>query len=239
MQDVDDIRGHPNSVSQLEFAISTFTDMPPESSLQPVTPEDIKQIPCDVCGKHFASLTSVRKHKAISHKIKDRQTRTFDVSEHADGDLPTCRFCKHPFGAWEGLRMHIVRDRRAKAPWRVEAQATPPGSQTLPKSGHVMLPVVADSNAAQENRTGQTESAQGSGTTQGVVPPPLKDTEVLQMVRNEGWQAIPSSKHAARLKQHCVVCSRWIVDPTALKRHLKQAHKDVSLVCEKRSDSCV
>ena len=34
-------------------------------------------------------------------------------------------------------------------------------------------------------------------------------------------------EHQQHLRQHCVVCARWIVDPTALKRHLKQAHKEV------------
>ena len=47
------------------------------------------------------------------------------------------------------------------------------------------------------------------------------------MLQLHGWRSLITSEHQQHLRQHCVVCARWIVDPTALKRHLKQAHKDI------------
>ena len=34
------------------------------------------------------------------------------------------------------------------------------------------------------------------------------------------------------MRQHCVICTRWIVDSTALKRHIKYGHPTIWTVCE-------
>ena len=49
--------------------------------------------------------------------------------------------------------------------------------------------------------------------------------EVARIIMAESWEAVVSSQFAEQLKQHCCLCARWIKDPTALKRHLKQTHK--------------
>ena len=54
-------------------------------------------------------MTSLKKHMAISHKIKFKGGITFDASKHATGNLPQCAYCGHKFGEWHGLKMHIER----------------------------------------------------------------------------------------------------------------------------------
>ena len=66
--------------------------------------------------------------------------------------------------------------------------------------------------------------------------PVLANPTVKSMVLRDGWHSLVTSEHQQHLRQHCIVCARWIVDPTALKRHLKQAHKDIWAKIDKRLD---
>ena len=53
----------------------------------------------------------------------------------------------------------------------------------------------------------------------------IEDAQTL--IQERGWTALVHSQHAENLKQHCCLCGRWIVGATALKRHIKGAHKDL------------
>ena len=55
--------------------------------------------------------------------------------------------------------------------------------------------------------------------------PPHRNQKVVQLIRDQGWEALVTSTHAEELQQHCCLCARWIVDPSALKRHIAKAHK--------------
>ena len=67
--------------------------------------------------------------------------------------------------------------------------------------------------------------------------PIMADPEVKSMVLRDGWKSLITSEHQPHLRQHCIVCARWIVDPTALKGHLKQAHKDIWNKIDKQLDN--
>ncbi|CAE7288038.1 TRPT1, partial [Symbiodinium natans] len=58
-------------------------------------------------------------------------------------------------------------------------------------------------------------------------PPPIAQKPVLDVARQQGWKSLLDADVVSSLKQHCCVCKRWIADPTALKRHIVRAHKDV------------
>ena len=88
----DDIRGQESSRLQLEYALSALLPFQ-----------------CQQCHKKYDSLTSLKKHMAISHKVKFTQCVVFDPARHATGNLPQCAFCHHKFDTWHALKQHIQR----------------------------------------------------------------------------------------------------------------------------------
>ena len=91
---------------------------------------------CHQCSKKFCSITSLKKHMAISHMVKITQGVVFDAARHAGGNLPQCAFCKHKFGEWRGLKMHIQRMNCHKL---MQSQAQP----IIPNTGEAFLEVAA------------------------------------------------------------------------------------------------
>ena len=75
-------------------------------------------------------MTSLKKHLAISHKIKFQGGIKFDAAKHATGNLPQCAYCGHKFGEWYGLRMHIERVNCPKL-MLGQMQAKPPRATPL------------------------------------------------------------------------------------------------------------
>ena len=57
--------------------------------------------------------------------------------------------------------------------------------------------------------------------------PGHEDPDLQACIEENGWKALLDSPHAQHFRQHCSLCNRWIKDPTALKRHLKQTHGDL------------
>ena len=57
--------------------------------------------------------------------------------------------------------------------------------------------------------------------------PPCRQQRVHQIISDHGWEALVTSDVAQELQQHCCLCARWIVDPTALKRHIIMGHKEL------------
>ena len=212
-----DIRCHEIALTQLRHVLTTYkleTDAAGQSSSAP--PVDVYSIKCDQCGLGFTTFNSMRKHKTRVHGINDRQQITFDPAEHAINGLPQCKFCSHKFDTWHALKSHIAQVRCTHAPWmKARIQA---------------MPAVSDDHP-------ETNKAQADDGPAGAEPPPpeqpvqtypiLQNQEVKRMVQRSGWRSLITSDHQQHLRQHCVVCARWIVDPAALKRHLKQAHKDI------------
>ena len=115
--------------------------------------------------------------------------------------LPQCSGCHHKFQTWDGLRKHIEQ-----------------GSCRTP------IPVAASASTTSNGEGKKDECVQVmSRETDGI---PLHSAAVQTVIREQGWEALVQSEHAEALKQHCCICGRWIVDPVALKRHIKGAHKD-------------
>ena len=104
-----DIRGQDQAREQLQYVLTTLRQEE-HATVSPTRPEEeAADYKCQRCEKSFTSMTSLKKHMAISHKIKFKGGVKFDASKHATGNLPQCAYCGHKFGEWHGLRMHIER----------------------------------------------------------------------------------------------------------------------------------
>ena len=69
--------------------------------------------------------------------------------------------------------------------------------------------------------------------------PGHEDPDIQACIGEKGWQALLDSPHAQHFRQHCSLCNRWIKDPTALKRHLKQTHGNLwALVAPELEAKC-
>ena len=150
---------------------------------------------CPRCDKCYASMTSLKKHMAISHKIKFQGGIKFDASKHASGNLPQCAYCGHQFGEWHGLRMHIERVNCPKL-MQGQMQANLMATGDAP----VVEPPRATPLTAQE------------------------DPEIARILDEKGWRSLLDMQQAQHFAQHCCLCNRWVRDPNAVKRHLSQAH---------------
>ena len=162
--------------------------------------DDAEGVCCPECGICFATLKGMRQHRAAKHKIKVARNIVFQPELHAMAGLPQCSGCHHKFQTWDGLRKHIEQ-----------------GSCRTP------LSVEASASAANHGKDTVDECAQEMSRETDSIP--LHSAAVQTIIREQGWEALMQSKHAATLKQHCCICGRWIVDPVALKRHIKGAHK--------------
>ena len=106
----DDIRGQESSRLQLEYALSTLQPEPePPAGGMPTEAPEACRFQCQHCHKKYDSLTSLKKHMAISHKVKFTQRVVFDPARHATGNLPQRAFCHHKFDTWHALKQHIQR----------------------------------------------------------------------------------------------------------------------------------
>ena len=162
---------------------------------------DAEGVCCPECGICFATLKGMRQHRAAKHKIKVMRHIVFQPELHALEGLPQCSGCHHKFQTWDGLRKHIEQ-----------------GSCRTPIPAAASVPIVSNGERRQD------ECMQvATSETAGIL---LHSAAVQTMIREQGWEALVHSEHADALKQHCCICGRWIVDPVALKRHIKGAHKD-------------
>ena len=148
--------------------------------------------------KKYDSLTSLKKHMAISHKVKFTQCVVFDPARHATGNLPQCAFCHHKFDTWHALKQHI---QRLNCPILMQ---------------QVGLTGAVATGASLEVRPSVAGKQPGH-----------EDPDIQACIGENGWKALLDSPHAQQFRQHCSLCNRWIKDPTALKRHLKQTHGDL------------
>ena len=104
-----DIRGLDLAREQLQHVLTTLRQEE-HAMVSPTRPEEeAEEYKCQHCEKSFTSMTSLKKHMAISHKIKFKGGITFGASKHATGNLPQCAYCGHKFDEWHGLKMHIER----------------------------------------------------------------------------------------------------------------------------------
>ena len=135
---------------------------------------------------------------AISHKVKFTQCVVFDPARHATGNLPQCAFCHHKFDTWHALKQHI---QRLNCPILMQQV----GLTGAVATGASLRPSVAGKQPGHDH----------------------EDPDIQACVGENGWKALLDSPHAQHFRQHCSLCNRWIKDPTALKRHLKQTHGDL------------
>ena len=232
-QDPQDIRGHEIAVAHLRYVLTTYkldTDAGQQLSQPPVEEYHIK---CDICGQGFSTFNNMRKHKTRVHKVDDRRKVEFDPAVHAVEGLPQCKFCHHKFDTWHALRSHITQDRCAQTPWM--------------QARHPMHARHSDGSAtATRPLLPSHPTSQDEAIPEPLTEPPLEQTypilrsaRVKEQISTQGWRFLLTSEHQQHMRQHCVVCARWIVDPTALKRHLKQAHKEVwSQVASELNSQC-
>ena len=104
-----DIRGQDQAREQLQYVLTTLRQEE-RANTSPTRPEEeAAEYKCQRCEKSYTSMTSLKKHMAISHKIKFQGGIKFDAAKHAMGNLPQGAYCGHKFGEWYGLRMHIER----------------------------------------------------------------------------------------------------------------------------------
>ena len=220
-----DIRCHDIAVTHLRHVLTTFkleTDAAPSQPHQP--DRETYGIKCDVCGLGFATFNNMRKRKTRVRGINDRQTIEFDPAAHAIQGLPQCRFCEHKFDTWSALKTHITEDRCTQTPWmKARLQAMSGAAVSAPTA------------ALLQEESGPSELPEAVSPPQTY--PILANPEVKSLLLQRGWKSLITSEHQEHLRQHCVVCARWIVDPTALKRHVKQAHKDLWSQVEKQLDN--
>ena len=195
----DDIRGQESSRLQLEYALSALQPEPePPAGGMPTEAPEACRFQCQHCHKKYDSLTSLKKHMAISHKVKFTQCVVFDPARHATGNLPQCAFCHHKFDTWHALKQHI---QRLNCPILMQ---------------QVGLTGAVATGASLEVRPSVAGKQPGH-----------EDPDIQACVGENGWKALLDSPHAQHFRQHCSLCNRWIKDPTALKRHLKQTHGDL------------
>ena len=188
----DDIRGQESSRQQLEYALSTLLPEPePPTGGMPTEAPEAGRFQCQQCHKKYDSLTSLKKHMAISHKVKFTQCVDFDPARHAIGNLPQ-------FDTWHALKQHIQR-----LNCQILMQQVGLTGAVAPGASLEVRPSVAGRQPGHE------------------------DPDIQTCVEKNGWTALLDSPHAQHFRQHCSLCNRWIKDPTALKRHLKQTHGDL------------
>ena len=215
----------PLALEQLDYVIHGLKDeqRPDQAAQAPIAPPPAAaQVKCDICGKPFKNLCSMRKHKTFVHKTSDRLKVTFNAAEHAEGVLPTCAFCHHKFDHWDGLKHHIELDRCTQSPWM---QARRPGNG--PSGGGKEARGHAQQAESPVDKPSHSHDA-GQEAPNSTKEPPVREAPgIIALLQDKDWTSIPDSPYAEKLRQHCCICSRWIVDPTALKRHLKQAHKAI------------
>ena len=192
-------RGQESSRQQLEYALCTLLPEPePPTGGMPTEAPEAGRFQCQQCHKKYDSLTSLKKHMAISHKVKFTQCVAFDPARHAIGNLPQCAFCHHKFDTWHALKQHI---QRLNCP--ILMQQVGLTGAVAPGASLEVRPSVAGRQPGHE------------------------DPDIQACVEKNGWTALLDSPHAQHFRQHCSLCNRWIKDPTALKRHLKQTHGDL------------
>ena len=163
-----------------------------------------------------ATFNSTHKHKTRVHGVNDRKTIDFDPAAHAINGLPQCKFCEHRFDTLHALKTHIAEDRCTHTPWmQVRFQAMSGVEGTAPPA------------ALPRDESGPSSAEPPVQESPVKTYPIMANPEVKSMVLRDGWKSLITSEHQQHLRQHCIVCARWIVDPTALRRHLKQAHKDI------------
>ena len=155
---------------------------------------------CPECGICFATLKGMRQHRAAKHKIKVARHIVFQPELHALEGLPQCSGCNHKFQTWDGLRKHIEQG---------SCRTPIPAAASAPMTGH---------GERKQDECMQVTTSETAGI-------PLHSAAVQTVIREQGWEALVHREHAETLKQHCCICGRWIVDPVALKRHIKGAHK--------------
>ena len=79
-----DIRGLDLAREQLRHVLTTIRQEEHHAVVSPTMPEEeADEYKCQHCEKSFTSMTSLKKHMAISHKIKFKGGITFDASKHA------------------------------------------------------------------------------------------------------------------------------------------------------------
>ena len=94
-----DIRSQPQAREQLQYVLGTLRKEE-HQSVSPTRPEAADQTyKCSQCDKSYTSMTSLKKHMAISHKIKFQGGIKFDAARHAQGNLPQCAYCGHSLGS--------------------------------------------------------------------------------------------------------------------------------------------
>ena len=190
-----DIRGQDQAREQLQYVLTTLRQEE-RTNTSPTRPEEeAADYKCQHCEKSYTSMTSLKKHLAISHKIKFQGGIKFDAAKHATGNLPQCAYCGHKFGEWYGLRMHIERVNCPKLTLG-QTQANLMTTGDAP----VVEPPRATPLTAQE------------------------DPEIARILEEKGWRSLLDMHQAQHFAQHCCLCNRWARDPNAVKRHLSQAH---------------
>ena len=190
----------PVAMQQLREVIQDLAPREQHGVLQEIRSDAADTVTCPECGLQFASLKSMRQHRASKHKIKVANTQAFHPEVHSLGGLPQCSGCRHKFRTWCALKKHIEQ-----------------GSCRTP---HFAEPSV------ESNRQQSACEAFGSKVDTPSESGALRHLPgVQQLIQESGWTAMVQSQHAENMKQHCCLCGRWIVDAAALKRHIKGAHK--------------
>ena len=190
-----DIRGQDQAREQLQYVLTTLRQEE-RANTSPTRPEEeAAEYKCHRCEKSYTSMTSLKKHTAISHKIKFQGGIKFDAAKHATGNLPQRAYCGHKFGEWCGLRMHIERVNCPKL-MLGQMQANLMTTGDAP----VVEPPRATPLTAQE------------------------DPEIARVLEEKGWRSLLDMHQAQHFAQRCCLCNRWVRDPNAVKRHLSQAH---------------
>ena len=199
-----DIRGSQSSIEQLQYVLDTIKQAADDNTNTPAQQEnEVNEFKCQHCEKSYTSITSLKKHMAISHKIKLKGGITFDASKHAIGNLPQCAYCGRKFDEWHGLKMHIERVNCPKLMMgQLQAQLLTSGDAPVVEPPRV-TPLPAHENP-----------------------------EINSILVEKGWKALMDTQHAQHFAQHCCLCNRWVRDPTAVKRRLSQAHQEQWKVAE-------
>ena len=189
------------AMQHLDEVIRDLAPKERRGKLLEVGQDEAEGVCCPDCGICFATLKGMRQHRAAKHKIKVARHIVFQPELRAMEGLPQCSGCHHKFQTWDGLRKHIEQG-SCRTPILVEASAS-----------------TASNGKGKTDECAQVMSRETDGI-------PLHSAAVQTVIREQGWEALVQSEHAEALKQHCCICGRWIVDPVALKRHIKGAHKD-------------
>ena len=214
------------AVQQLEYAMATFRAIVPVERPSRGGAEDLG-FPCPVCGVYFDSRTSVKKHVALKHPEHQSKEIQFDPAVHAIGGLPQCAACGHKFQHWQGLRNHIQNDNCIALGTKVaKTTGTSRAADTEAKAPDQAQKSAAVPTPPADQPHPATPSQVASEAIVSRVPP-CRQQRVHQIISDHGWEALVTSDVAQELQQHCCLCARWIVDPTALKRHIIMGHKEL------------